>query len=43
MTGKREPRWTCHECGATGTATTVKVARAELAHHYLDCHNDVDF
>jgi hypothetical protein len=43
MSAKRTPRWTCHECGATGTATTVKGARAELAHHYLEHHNDPDF
>jgi hypothetical protein len=43
MSAKRTPRWTCHECGATGTAANVKAARAELARHYLAHHNDVDW
>ena len=38
-----EPRWKCDVCGATGTARTVKAARAEFAHHYLTHHNEPDF
>jgi len=43
MSPKTVPLWRCDVCGETGTGPTLKVRRAALAHHYLKCHNDLDW
>lgn len=37
--------WKCTEegCKAHGHQDTLKAARAALAHHYMQAHNEVDF
>lgn len=39
----RVKRWTCSECGATGTADSSAQARQDYAEHCGQHHNDVGF
>jgi hypothetical protein len=36
-------KWTCSECGATGTKRTVRECRNELEKHIGEYHNDPRF